>query len=189
MMFSSSRIAWVVTGPCSDRSRRWNSSGNRRIPYFLVVVVGHHEGDGAVGAADPGDDRGHDVGELGAYDQEPFGVGLGRGDLQPGAGQQPPRVGPDLVPADQQEQPGAQAAALAVAGREPVRRREPGDGALPRAAADLRADLNLHLCEQMTIMALARNICIADSRQIHIMSRLSDRRDIYERGSLAASTR
>ena len=57
--------------------------------------------------------------------------------LQPGAGQQPSRVGPDQVPADQQEQPGAQAAALAVAGRQPVRRGQPGDGGLPPAAAGL----------------------------------------------------
>src|SRR5271157_4327268 len=47
--------------------------------------------------------------------------------LQPGAGQQPPRVRPDQVPADQQEQPGAQTAALAVAGREHARRGEPRD--------------------------------------------------------------
>ncbi|HEY5990691.1 MAG TPA: hypothetical protein VIV12_30500, partial [Streptosporangiaceae bacterium] len=46
------------------------------------VVVGHDERDSAAVAADPGDDRRQDIGELGADDQEPLGVGLGRGDLQ-----------------------------------------------------------------------------------------------------------
>jgi hypothetical protein len=55
---------------------------HRRVPYFLVVVVGHDERDRAAVAADPGDDRRQDVSELGADDQKPFGVGLGRGDLQ-----------------------------------------------------------------------------------------------------------
>ena len=32
--------------------------------------------------ADPEDDRGEDLAEFGADDQEPFLVGLGRGDLQ-----------------------------------------------------------------------------------------------------------
>jgi len=49
-----------------------------------VGVVGGGERDGPVGAADPGDDRGQDVGELRADDEEPFGVGLGRGDGQQG---------------------------------------------------------------------------------------------------------
>jgi hypothetical protein len=44
-----------------------------------VGVVGGGERDGPVGAADPGDDRGQGVGEFGADDEEPFGVGLGRG--------------------------------------------------------------------------------------------------------------
>jgi hypothetical protein len=47
-----------------------------------VGVIGGGEGDGPVGAADPGDDRGQGVGELGTDDEEPFGVGLGRGDGQ-----------------------------------------------------------------------------------------------------------
>ena len=47
-------------------------------------VVGGGERDGPVGAADAGDDRGQDIGELGADDEEPFGVGLGRGDGQQG---------------------------------------------------------------------------------------------------------
>ena len=47
-----------------------------------MVVVGGDEGDGLAGAADAFDDGAEHVGELGADDQEPFGVGLGRGDLQ-----------------------------------------------------------------------------------------------------------
>jgi hypothetical protein len=31
---------------------------------------------------DPGDDGGQNVGEFGRDDEQPFGVGLGRGDLQ-----------------------------------------------------------------------------------------------------------
>jgi hypothetical protein len=49
-----------------------------------VGVVGGGERDSPVGAADAGDDRGQGVGELGADDEEPFGVGLGRGDGQQG---------------------------------------------------------------------------------------------------------
>lgn len=45
------------------------------MPDALVVVVGGDERDGAVGAADPGDDRGQDVGQLRVDDQQPFGVG------------------------------------------------------------------------------------------------------------------
>ena len=69
-------------GRFSARSRRWNSSGIGGFHTFLVVVVGHHEGDRAAAVADPGDDGRQHVGEFGADDQEPFGVGLGRGDLQ-----------------------------------------------------------------------------------------------------------
>ena len=47
-------------------------------------VVGGCERDGPVGPADAGDDCGQDVGELGADDEKPFGVGLGRGDGQQG---------------------------------------------------------------------------------------------------------
>ena len=47
-----------------------------------MVVVGGDERDGVAGAADPGDDGAEYVGELGADDQEPLGVGLGRDDLQ-----------------------------------------------------------------------------------------------------------
>jgi hypothetical protein len=47
-----------------------------------VVVVGGHQRHRCVLAADPGDDLAEHVGQLGADDQEPLGVGLGRGDLQ-----------------------------------------------------------------------------------------------------------
>jgi hypothetical protein len=48
-----------------------------------VGVVAGHQRDGAGAAADPGDDCAEDVGELGADDQQQsFGVGLGRRDLQ-----------------------------------------------------------------------------------------------------------
>jgi hypothetical protein len=47
-----------------------------------VVVVGDHERDGTVLASDATDDGGEHLGELRADDQQPFGVGLGRGDLQ-----------------------------------------------------------------------------------------------------------
>ena len=58
----------------------------------LVPVAAADQGNGSVAAADPADDRAEDVGELGADDQQPFGVGLGRGDLQqrhefPGVGE------------------------------------------------------------------------------------------------------
>ena len=66
----------------SPLTRRWNSSGAGGGPEPLVVVVGGDERDGAGGAADAADDGGEDVGEFGADQQEPFGVGLGRGDLQ-----------------------------------------------------------------------------------------------------------
>ena len=49
-----------------------------------MAVVGGDEGDGAGRVADAADDRGEDVGEVGADQQQPFGVGLGRGDLQQG---------------------------------------------------------------------------------------------------------
>ena len=52
------------------------------MPDALVGVVGGDERDGAVGAVDAGDDRGQDVGQFGVDDEEPFGVGLGRGDRQ-----------------------------------------------------------------------------------------------------------
>jgi hypothetical protein len=56
--------------------------GQRRVPDPLVLVVGGDERDRAAGPADSRDDGGQDVGQLRADQQEPFGVGLGRGDLQ-----------------------------------------------------------------------------------------------------------
>ena len=61
--------------------RRWNSTG-RAAASALVVVVGGDERDGPAGAADAADDGAEHVGELGADDQEPLGVGFGRDDLQ-----------------------------------------------------------------------------------------------------------
>ena len=55
---------------------------HRRVPDPFVVVVGGDQRHGAVLVADPGDDRAEHVGQFGADDQQPFGVGLGRGDLQ-----------------------------------------------------------------------------------------------------------
>ena len=55
---------------------------HRRVPDPFVVVVGGDQRHGAVLAADPADDGGEDVGEFRADHQQPFGVGLGRGDLQ-----------------------------------------------------------------------------------------------------------
>jgi len=54
----------------------------RRQPGALVVVVGRDQGDGRAVAAGAGDDGAEHVGEFGADDQQPPGVGLGRGDLQ-----------------------------------------------------------------------------------------------------------
>lgn len=53
-----------------------------RVPDLFVVVVGDYERDAAVSGADAADDRGEDVGEFRRDDQQPFLVGLGRGDLQ-----------------------------------------------------------------------------------------------------------
>ena len=49
-------------------------------PFGVVVAAQQRQLVTAV--ADPGDDRGEDLAELGADDQEPFPVGLRRGDLQ-----------------------------------------------------------------------------------------------------------
>ena len=53
-----------------------------RVADAFVLVVGDHQRDVGPLAADPGDDGGEHVGQFGADDQQPFGVGLGRGDLQ-----------------------------------------------------------------------------------------------------------
>jgi hypothetical protein len=52
------------------------------VPDAFVSVVGGDAADRAVCASDAGDDRGEDVGEFGADHEQPFGVGLGRRDLQ-----------------------------------------------------------------------------------------------------------
>ena len=53
-----------------------------RQPQAFVIVVGGDERHGVAGAADPADDGAEHVGELGADDQQPLGVGFGRDDLQ-----------------------------------------------------------------------------------------------------------
>jgi hypothetical protein len=53
-----------------------------RVPDPLAHVVGGHQRDRAVRCAEPADDRAEHVGEFGADQQQPFGVGLGGGDLQ-----------------------------------------------------------------------------------------------------------
>ena len=54
----------------------------RRQPDQFVAVAGADERDGSVGAADAADDGAEHVGEFGADHEQPFGVGLGRSDLQ-----------------------------------------------------------------------------------------------------------
>ena len=78
----SSRIVSGRDGAVLDAEAALEQQRHRRVPDAFVVVVGRDAGDGAVLVADPGDDRGEHVGEFGADDQEPFGVGLGRCDLQ-----------------------------------------------------------------------------------------------------------
>src|SRR5664279_1300726 len=51
-------------------------------PDPFVVVVAADERERSVGAADPCDDLGEHVGQLRVDDEEPFLVGLRRGDLQ-----------------------------------------------------------------------------------------------------------
>ena len=67
---------------CSLPMPRWNSSGIGGFQTLSRHVVGGDQRDGAVGAAEPADDGAEDVGQFGADQQQPFGVGLGRGDLQ-----------------------------------------------------------------------------------------------------------
>ena len=71
-------------GPVLQADAPLEQQRHRRVPGALVGVVGGDQRDGAVGAADPGDDGGQDVGELGADDEEPLRVGLGRGDRSSG---------------------------------------------------------------------------------------------------------
>ena len=53
-----------------------------RVVDAFVLVVGHHQRDVEAIAADAGDDGREHIGEFGRDDQQPFGVGLGRDDLQ-----------------------------------------------------------------------------------------------------------
>ena len=68
----------VVAEAALEQQRGW------RQPPAFVVVVGGDQGDGPGRGADAVDDGGQGVGEAGADQQEPLGVGLGRGDLQQG---------------------------------------------------------------------------------------------------------
>jgi hypothetical protein len=56
---------------------------HRWVPGPIVVVVGRAQWDGAVFVADPPRWCEY-VGQFGADDQEPFGVGFGRRDMQQG---------------------------------------------------------------------------------------------------------
>ena len=53
-----------------------------RIPQVFVVVPGNDQGDGSVIGADAADDRAQHIGQFRADHQQPFGVGLGRDDVQ-----------------------------------------------------------------------------------------------------------
>ena len=70
-------IAWF-----SVPVRRWNSSGDGGSQTSSCRSRPRTRGTAPSRAADPADDRAEHVGELGADDQEPFGVGLGGRDLQ-----------------------------------------------------------------------------------------------------------
>jgi len=78
----SSRTAGAADGVVLCSVMALEQQRHRRVPHPFVVVVGGHQRHCAVLAADPGDDLAEHVGQLGADDQEPLGVGLGRGDLQ-----------------------------------------------------------------------------------------------------------
>ena len=69
-------------GPVLDADLALEQQRHRRVPDPFVDVVGDHQRHRAVVAADPADDRAEDVGQLGRDDQQPLGIGLGRGDLQ-----------------------------------------------------------------------------------------------------------
>ena len=72
----------VADGPVLTEDGALEKQRQGRVPGFLVGVVAGHQRDGAGAAADPADDGAEDVGELGADEQESFGAGLGRRDLQ-----------------------------------------------------------------------------------------------------------
>ena len=69
------RATLVADGPLEQQR-------HRRVPDPLPDVVGDHQRDRPVGCAQTLDDGAEDVGEFGADQQQSFGVGLGRRDLQ-----------------------------------------------------------------------------------------------------------
>jgi hypothetical protein len=72
----------LADGPVLQPASPLEQQRHRRVVDALVLVVGHHQRHVRPGAADPAHDRGQHVGQLGRYHQEPFLIGLGRGDLQ-----------------------------------------------------------------------------------------------------------
>jgi hypothetical protein len=76
------RIPSMGMGSVRQADLALEQQRQRRVPDLLMVVVGDHEWEAAVGGADAADDRGQYVGEFRGDDQEPFLVGLGGGDLQ-----------------------------------------------------------------------------------------------------------
>ena len=68
--------------PVLDADFALEQQGHRRVPDAFVDVVGHCQRDHAVGVADPADDRAEHLCQLRFDDQQPFGVGLRRGDVQ-----------------------------------------------------------------------------------------------------------
>ena len=75
-------MAWAVTGPVFCAQAALEQQRHRRVPLTFVVVIGDDQGNAVLVAPDPGDDGAEHVGQLGADDQQPLGVGFGRGDLQ-----------------------------------------------------------------------------------------------------------
>jgi hypothetical protein len=72
----------VADGPVLTEDGALEQQPHGRVPGFLVGVVAGHQRDGVGAVADPAHDRAEDVGELGADQQQSFGAGLGRRDLQ-----------------------------------------------------------------------------------------------------------
>lgn len=75
-------IAAGVNARCSEPMSRWNSSGIAGFWDLLADAVGGNQRYRRVGGAQASDAGAEDVGEFRADQQEPFGVGLGRGDPQ-----------------------------------------------------------------------------------------------------------
>ena len=78
---SSLRLALGVKGAVFVADAALKQQRHRRVPDPLPDVVGRHQGYRAVGCAQAGDDGAEHVGEFGANEQQPFSIGLGRGDL------------------------------------------------------------------------------------------------------------